>query len=64
MKLGMQVGLGSGHNVLDWDPAPHPQKGAEPPPNFRPICCGQMDGRIKIPFDMMDYINVRPKADV
>jgi len=31
VKLGMQVGLGPGHIVLDGDPAPLPQKGAEPP---------------------------------
>jgi len=31
MKLGMQVGLGPGHYVLDGDPAPPPH------PNFRPI---------------------------
>ena len=36
MKLGTQVGLGHGHIVLDGDPAPPPQKGAEPP-NLRPI---------------------------
>jgi len=30
-KLGMQVGLGPGHIVLDEDPAPLPEKGAEPP---------------------------------
>ena len=35
MKLGMQVGLGSGHIVLDGDPAPLPQRGTAP--NFRPI---------------------------
>jgi len=29
MKLGMQIGLGPGHNVLDGDPAPLP-KGAHP----------------------------------
>ena len=34
MKLGMQVGLGPGHIVLDGDPPPLP-KGAQPP-NFRP----------------------------
>jgi len=32
----MEVGLGPGHIVLDKDPAPLPQKGAEPP-NFQPI---------------------------
>jgi len=31
MKLGMQVGLGPGHIVLDGDPAPHPQRGTAPP---------------------------------
>jgi len=33
MKLGMQVGLGPGHIVLDGDSAPL-RKGAQPP-NFR-----------------------------
>jgi len=36
MKLGVQVGLGPGHNVLDRDPAPPPPKRCSPP-NFRPI---------------------------
>jgi len=31
MKLGMQVGLGPGHIVLDEDPAPPPPKGHSPP---------------------------------
>jgi len=31
MKLGVQVGLGPDHIVLDGDPAPPPQKGAEAP---------------------------------
>jgi len=35
MKLDMQVGLVPGHNVLDGDTAPPPQRGAAP--NFRPI---------------------------
>jgi len=35
MKLGVQVGLGPGHNVLDGDPAPPSQRGTTP--NFRPI---------------------------
>jgi len=34
--LGMEVGLGPGHIVLDGDPA-SPSKGAQPPPNFRPM---------------------------
>jgi len=36
MKLGTQVGLGPGHIVLNWDPAPPPQM-AQPPSNFLPI---------------------------
>jgi len=36
MKLGVHVGLGPGHIVLDGDPAPLAQKGAETP-SFRPI---------------------------
>ena len=30
MKLGMQIGLGPGHIVLDGDPAPPPQGGGSP----------------------------------
>jgi len=37
MPLGTEVGLGSGHVVLDGDPAPLPRKGAEQPPTFRPM---------------------------
>jgi len=46
MPLGMEVGLGPGDFVLDGDPAPLPQKGAEPPPNFRPmfIVAKRLDG--------------------
>jgi len=36
MALGMDVGLGSSHIVLDGNPAPVPKKGAEPP-SFGPI---------------------------
>ena len=31
MKLGTQVGLGSGHIVLDGEPGPLPQSGTDPP---------------------------------
>jgi len=31
MKLGMEVGLYSGHIVLDGDSAPHSKKGTQPP---------------------------------
>ena len=35
-KLGMQVGLGPRHIVLDGDPAPPPPKGHSPPTIFGP----------------------------
>jgi len=41
MKLGMQVGLGPGHIVLDGDPAPPPLKGHSPQFSAH-IRCGQM----------------------
>jgi len=41
MKLGMQVGHGPGHIVLDGDPSP-----------LAHICCGQMAAWIKMPLDM------------
>jgi len=37
ISLGMEVGLGPGHIVLDGTQLPLPQKGAEHSPNFRPI---------------------------
>jgi len=37
MPLGMEVGLRPSDFVFDEDPAPPPQKKAEPPPNFRPM---------------------------
>ena len=36
IKLGMQVGLGPGHIVLDGDPAPPPPKGHNPHTIFGP----------------------------
>ena len=36
MPLGMEVGLGPGHIVLDSDPAGPPPKGAQPP-SFWPV---------------------------
>jgi len=45
-KLGMQVGLGPGHIVLDGDPAPPPPKGHSPQFSAH-ICCGQMAAWIK-----------------
>ena len=42
MKLGMEVGLGPGHNVLDRDPAPH--KGAQPPIFGPRVVAKRLDG--------------------
>jgi len=52
MALGIEVGLGPGYIVLDWDPAPlPPQNGADPPSQFLAhFCCGQMAGCIKMPL--------------
>jgi len=41
MKLGLQVGLGLGHIVLDGDPAPLPQTGTAPQFSAH-IRCGQI----------------------
>ena len=40
VKLGMLVGLGPGHIVLDGDPAPI-SKGADPPQFTAHVYCGQ-----------------------
>ena len=47
MKLGTQVGLSPGHNVLDEDPAPSSSKGHSPS-QFSALCCGQMAEWIKM----------------
>ena len=49
MKLGMQVGLGLGHIVLDGDPALPLPKGHGPQFSAH-ICCDQMAGWIKMPL--------------
>ena len=50
MKLGMQVGFGPGHIVLDGDPAPPPQREGGAPQVLAHICCGHM--AIKMPLGM------------
>ena len=37
MALGIKVGLGPGHSVLDGNPALPPQKGDRSPPIFGPL---------------------------
>jgi len=49
MKLGMEVGLGPGHIVLDGDSAPPPPKGHSPQFSAH-VCCGQTVGWIKMPL--------------
>jgi len=48
MKLGMNVGLGPGHIVLDGDLAPLP-KGTQHQFLVH-VCCGQTAGLIKMPL--------------
>ena len=52
MKLGMQVGIGPGHIVLDGDPALPPPKGHNPPQFSADVCCGQMAAWIKTSLGM------------
>jgi len=53
MSLGMELVLGPGDFVLDGNPAPLPQKGTEPPPQFSAhFYCGQTAGCIKVPLGM------------
>jgi len=51
MALGIEVGLGPGHIVLDGDTAPLPPKGAAADPQFLAhVYCGQTAGWIKTPL--------------
>jgi len=52
MKVGIQVGLGPGHYVLDGDPALPPPKGGGFPQFSAHICCSQMAGCIMMPLGM------------
>ena len=49
MPLGMEVGHGPGHIVLDGDPAPPSSKWTEPP-FLAHVYCGQTAGWIKMPL--------------
>jgi len=49
MPLGVELGLGTGHIVLDGDPALPPPK-VHSPQYSAHICCGQMAGWIKMPL--------------
>ena len=53
LVLGMVVGLSPSDFVLDGEPVPLPQKGAEPPSQFSAhFYCGQTAGCIKLPLVM------------
>jgi len=47
MKLGVQVGLGPGHIVLDGDSAPLPKRGQSPQFSAH-VYCGQTAGWMKL----------------
>ena len=51
-KLGMQVGLGPGHIVLDGDPATPPQKGDRASQFSAHVYCAQTAGQIKMQLGM------------
>jgi len=60
MPIGMEVGLGLGDFVLDWDPAT-PRKRAHlpsPHPILAHVYCGQTGGWIKMP--LAAEVNVGP----
>jgi len=44
MKLGMEVGLGPGHIVLDGDPAPLPKSGTTPNFQSMSVVAKRLDG--------------------
>jgi len=50
LALGMEVGLGPVHIVLDGDIAPLPETGVEPPKFSANLYCGQTAGCIKMPL--------------
>ena len=50
MPLGMEVGLGPGHVVLDGDRSPRHRKGHSPRHFAAHVYCGQAAGWIKMPF--------------
>jgi len=52
MALGVDVGPGPGHIVLDGDPALFPKKGAEAPQFSVHFYCGQTAGCTKVPLGM------------
>ena len=61
MPLGMEEGLGLRQIVLDVDPAPPPQKGAQPLPQLLAhVYCAQTAGWIKMPLAMEVGVGLDP----
>jgi len=52
MALGIEVGLGPGHTVLDGDPAPLLKRGHSPPFSVH-VYCAKTAGWIKMPLGTM-----------
>jgi len=52
MALGMEVGLGPGHIVLDRGPISPPPKREQSPQFLAHFSCGQTAGCIKMPLGM------------
>jgi len=52
MAIGVEVGLGPAHVVLDGDPAPLPKKGAQSPEFSAHLYCDETGKRIKVPLGM------------
>ena len=50
IPLDRKVGLDASNIVLDGDPAPSPQKGAEPPQFSAHVYCGQTARWVKMPL--------------
>ena len=58
MKLGTEIGLGSGHTVLDGDPA-LPRKGRQQPPHFAAyVYCGQTAAHLNNGLDLVMWPGV------
>ena len=62
-KLGMEVGLGPGHILLDGDPAPPPRKWHSPQ-FLAHVCCGKTDGWIKMSLGTEGNLGTGPLSCV
>jgi len=54
MPLAIEVGLGTGHILLDGDPAPPPQRGTGP--SFRPMSIVAKGSPISATAELLFYI--------